>query len=455
MSGTDNEKKRASRFIEDEIPPLEKEFESAEPKAEAAPESKPESKPESTPAASQTEEFDYVIPQKRKRKKHRKKKRSSEKTSSVNEAMEGYVFNEHAHKGKKHRRHKKRMPTWLKIILIILCVILGIALVLTATFFILRGIGRSAMHNYDGIDIVIPLQNENGENVADVEDKGRTIKYDGKTYKLNEDVMSIVFIGYNENDPSSDGETFMGDAIDIITIDDKTGKTTVLGISRDTMLDVNVYSNEGHFIDTEKKQLAYAYSYSGDGVSGGENVETSLTRLFFGLPFKNYFAIDLAAMKDLNDAIGGVTLTSKMTFDSDYYGRTIEEGEEVTLHGSDVETYVRSRDKSRLDSNNERMDRQQQYIKAFLSSIVPAAKKDLSTVTSLYNVVSDNADSTLDLPKVTYLASTALSKMRSANEVEYLRLNGELKLVGKNAQMTLDDKDVLETMLKVFYTPID
>lgn len=447
MSSNDNDR-RNPRFIEDEIPPLEQDVKSDAADAGSEDAEKP---------SSVTEEFDYVIPQKREHRKHSDKRKTPGEKDAQSEAMEGYVFTKRSKKKKhkKHRRHKKKLPTWLKIIIIILCVILGIALILTATFFILRGIGRSAMHNYDNIDIVIPLKDENGENAADVSDKGRTIKYDGKTYKLNEDVMSIVFIGYNEGDGGKSGENYMSDMVNIVTVDDKTGKTTIIGVSRDTMLDVNVYSSEGHFVHTEKTQLAYAYSFRSDDVTGGENVNTSLTRLFFGLPFNNYFAIDLAALKDLNDAIGGVTLTSKMSFESEYYGRTIEVGEEITLHGQDAETYVRSRDKSKLDSNNERMDRQQQYIKAFLSSIVPAAKKDLSTVTSLYNVVKENADSTLDLPKVTYLASTALSKMRSSNEIEYLRMNGELELVGKNAQMTLDDKDVLETMLKVFYTQID
>ena len=75
-------------------------------------------------------------------------------------------------------------------------------------------------------------------------------------------------------------------------------------------------------------------------------------------------------------------------------------------------------------------------------------------MTNLYGVVSDNADTTLDLPKITYLATTALTKMRSSNEIEYLRLSGKIK-EGEHAEMYLDDKDVLETMLKVFYKPVE
>ena len=115
--------------------------------------------------------------------------------------------------------------------------------------------------------------------------------------------------------------------------------------------------------------------------------------------------------------------------------------------------YVQSREYDDLEGNNARMDRQQQYIKAFLSSIIPAAKKDISTVTTLFGVVSEHSDSTLDLPKVTYLATAALSKMRSASQIEYVSLTGKIK-AGEHAEMYLDNKDVLETMLRVFYTPV-
>lgn len=417
-----------------------------------------ETAPESVAdTADQAEErFDYIVPAETYKQRHKRyhKKRTRKKTpprDPMDEAMDGYVFATPAKK--RHRKHKKKLPVWAKILITVVSVILVLAITVGSAYFILKDIGRKAMHNYEDIDISIPLKDESGKDAASILDKGYTIKYGGKTYLLNRDVMSVVFIGYNQDETGESGR-YMGDAIYIIAIDANTGKTSVIGVSRDTMLDVNVYSAEGEFMDTQKTQLAYAYSYGNDEVSGGKNVNTSLTRLFFGLPFNNYFAIDLNAMKDLNDAIGGVTLNSLMTFDSEYYGTTIKEGEEVTLHGADAERYIRERDIEKLESNNDRMDRQQQYIKAFLSSIIPAAKKDLSTITNLYGVVSDNADTTLDLPKVTYLATTALTKMRSSKEIEYLRLSGKIK-EGDHAEMYLKDKDVLETMLKVFYTPVE
>ena len=407
------------------------------------------------------ERFDFVVPKEsykhhQKKRRHKKRKKDAPKSTSeeqMEESYDDFVFatpGKKKHKHHKHHKHRKKWPLWLKIIIIIVSVILVLAIVLTSTYFILKEIGRKAMHNYDNINIEIPLDDDDGD--VGILQKGRTVRYGGKTYRLNEDIMTVTFIGYKESEGAEDG-SFMADAIYIAAIDDYTGKTTILGVSRDTMLDVDVYSAEGEFIDTETKQLSYAFSYNNDTVKGGENLNLSLTRLFFGLPFENYFALDLEALEELNDAIGGVTLTSKLTFNSSYYGRTVEEGEEITLHGRDAVKYVQSREYDDLEGNNARMDRQQQYIKAFLSSIIPAAKKDISTVTTLFGVVSEHSDSTLDLPKVTYLATAALSKMRSASQIEYVSLTGKIK-AGEPAEMYLDNKDVLDTMLRVFYTPV-
>ena len=159
------------------------------------------------------------------------------------------------------------------------------------------------------------------------------------------------------------------------------------------------------------------------------------------------------ALTTLNDAIGGVTLTSSITFDSPVDGRTIREGETVTLRGKEADFYVRTREYDPLDANNARMERQQQYISAFLNAIIPAAKQDISVIGNLYSAIDVNSDTTLDLPKMTYIASAALSHMNSVSDIEYVRLNGEFT-EGENAEMHVSDEDAIRTMLKVFYRPL-
>ena len=367
----------------------------------------------------------------------------------------GVSSHRHHSSGHSSKKRHRRKPLWLRILIIVGIVLLSIAVALAGTYFVLREIGRRNLHNYDEIAIVTPTVEEDDKTVEimDVADSGRTIRYDGKTYTFNENVISIVVIGI-DHDIENNSVQSMGDSVNIVALDTETGKLDVVAVSRDTMTDVNLYSDEGAYIDTERLQLAYAYSFGNSHLSGGENTLDALSKLFFGLPMDNYFAINLDALTSLNDAVGGVTLTSSIDFRSWYDGSYIYEGETVTLYGRDAELYVRTRNKEELDSNNGRMQRQQEYIRAFFQKVIPMIKKDFSLVSKLYDIVQVNSDTTLDLPKITYIASTALEKMDGFPEINYSSVKGKV-IEGEYAEFIADDRSVLETMLKVFYTEVE
>lgn len=414
--------------------------------------------------------FDYIVPEEsyrehqKNRRKHRRHKHHSGKSESQSgssdvkkdmeaESTDGYVFVTLG-SGRRKRRHynKPRMKRWKKVLLTIVCVILALVIAVGGTFFVLREIGRRGMHQYDNLTIEVPTEDESGNGIVAVDKTGRVISYNGMSYAFNDDIIALTFIGVDDGDEEEESLR-MADAIYILAIDAKTGKVKILSVSRDTMTDVDIYSEAGKYIDTENRQLAYSHAYHGGNVTGGANTNKSLSRLFFGLPLENYFVINLDALEILNDSIGGVTLTSSMTFDSPEDGRTIYEGETVTLHGREATRYVVSRDFDALDANNARMGRQQEYIRAFISSILPAAKKDISVVTSLYSAVSENSETSLDLPKITYIASMALSKLRNASDIEYVSLRGEITR-GANAEMRPTNEETLRVMLDVFYKPL-
>ena len=463
--------------VADALTPEKAADEQTETKPEAIPEAEPEAKPEARPAAESAAEtlsdkgseeaegaaaedkplddsLDYVLPQKHK-KHHHHHSSSHHSSNGVSGEMtddeEDWDNNpdDYVQAQPKPKRKKSKVS---KVLISILCVILALVVAAVSTFFIMREIGRKKMHNYDKIEINAPAKDESGNAIDTIDSTGRVIKYNGVSYAINDNVVSITFIGTDEGTDKNKGKQ-MGDAIYVLAVDTKTGSTKILGISRDTMADVDVYSDEGKFIDTEKLQMTYAYSFTGVDLTGGENTLTSISRLFYGLPMKDYFAINLSALKTLNDAIGGVTLTSSMTFVSPEDGRTIYEGETVTLHGAEAEKYVRSRDTEVLESNNDRMARQQEYIRAFIASIFPAAKKDISVLTNLYGAIKENSDSSLDITKLTYIASVALSHMKSASDIEYINLTGKV-VEGKNAEMYVSNEDAIRTMLDVFYTPM-
>ena len=413
------------------------------------------------------EHFEYVVPKEtfkqHMRRKHRNREHEGGTKKATAEEMEeaesGFVFvsprkrRKHRH-SRHHHRHRRfrHLRLWQRILIILAAILLTAAIVLGGTFLVLREIGNRSLHNYNNIEVVTPDKDESGEEIIQVDKKGRVITYDGVSYEFNQDLIYVTFIGADEG-TGDNADLQMADAIYIMTADTETGKVKILGVSRDTMADIDLYSEQGNYIDTQRMQMAFSYAYGSSEVTGGRNTTTSLERLFYGLPFNDYFAINMKALITLNDTIGGVTLVSSMTFTSPIDGRTISEGETVTLHGKEADYYVRHRDTEKLDSNNDRMRRQQEYIRAFLASLVPAAKKDISVITDLYNAIRVNADTTLGLPKMTYIASTALTKLSSASDIEYISLPGTIT-EGEYAELNVSNKDAIHTMLDVFYTPL-
>lgn len=394
---------------------------------------------------------EYVIPPQRDRHGVEKSLHSGKTKAATPEeiaaAEEGFVFRTPHKKKKKHRR----VPLWLKIILIVLAVLLVIAAALVSTFFILKDIGRRSLHNYDNIEIVSPTTADTKEEVIEVIDSGRSVVYNGREYRFNEDVVCIAVIGINRDvDEWGNAGQPMADSINMVGFDTVSGKLSVIAVSRDTMTNVSVYSVEGRHIDNETMQLSYAYSFDGNGVSGGANTTSSLSKLFYGLPVNNYFSLNLDALSALTDAIGGVKLTSSMDFSTPY--RDITAGETVTLSGEEAERYVQTRSQD-AQGNVGRMQRQQEYIRAFLSQVIPAVKNDLSVVTKLYGIIEDNSESNLDLAKIVYLASELVSQQDAVSNISYRTIQGEAKEGEEHAEFYADDANVLETMLDVFYTP--
>ena len=398
------------------------------------------------PTQEDLDAIEYVTPVKKRKHKHRSSNSSSSTVTNFNkDDINDFVYAHH------HSRKDKKKKKAVKILIIIACVLLALIIVSASTLFIFNSVGKSAMHNYD--DMTIEPSPE-VENVQQIKDNGKIITYNGKTYSFNEDIATVVLMGIDTKDfEKTDkvvGEGGQADAIYIAVIDTKADKVSILGVSRDTMVDVNVYNPEGGFLRTENMQLCLSYAYGDGAHTSCKNTLTSIERLFYGMQFETYFSIDTRALETLTDTVGGVTLTSLVDFNSDYYGRTIKAGEAVTLYGNDAIAYIRSRDITELDSNNDRMARQKQFMTAFLSQIWGSVKSNPTVITDLYGAISDNSTTNLTPSKMTYLTTTAISMLDSYKEIEFVNVPGTVKK-GEYAEFIVDQNGLMEIMLDLFY----
>ena len=355
-------------------------------------------------------------------------------------------------KARKKSGRKQKAPRKKKGPLIAVLVIFGILVLLLATavgaYFYLNKKGEAQLKKNQSISSITAPEE------ATSEDDGKTIVYNGAKYKYNEDNINILFMGV-DRDMQDTGEKVIGengqaDVLIWAALDSKTGHLSLINISRDAMVDVNKYNVEDKYLGTDKMQLCLAYSYGDGKEKSCENTLQSVSRLMYGMPVNAYVAIDYSAIAPLNDAIGGVTVN--VLEDLTQSDSALKAGETVTLHGEQAQTYVRSRNTEVLDSNNQRMERQKQYIDAFLQQAISQTRKNLTLPVTLYNDVSDYMVTNISASEVTHLATLMIQNGVSGGDI--LTVPGEVTQGDVYAEFNPDDKELYKLILSVFYKEI-
>ena len=363
---------------------------------------------------------------------------------------------------KKKERKWKNRPWWQKL-LIILAFVFGILLILAiiavVLFLIFSRIGLKQATNYDGAVLTAPTI----ESVdVKLENEGKTVYYNNKEYKLNTDIANILCIGVDKHNINEtyeyDGYEYLenngqADAIYMVALNTETGKTTVISVPRDTMADVAVYDKNGKYQKTDYLQICQSYAFGDGKQSSCENTKSSVSRLFYQLPIQTYFAMDLSAIAPINDTVGGVTLSM---IDNSFYDVNLVQhfkGETLTLYGDNARKYVQHRDVNYLESTTNRLARQIHYLQAFTSKTLSMTKKDITTPVTLYNVVSSNSISNIDVYRISAFARCLIEN--GVSSLDFKTLPGKLTSDGKYAQYIVDEQAFYELFLETYYVPVN
>lgn len=362
------------------------------------------------------------------------------------------IVEEHIHRGnnrksnrkKKRKKYKKINP--FRIVIGVLCIIIVLLIATVAVFFYLRARGEQQLKENQTEETV------SAPEEAVVEDEGKLVVYKGEQYCYNENVISILCMGIDKTIQDKDTENVIGengqaDTLFLAVLDTKRGKMSLLNISRDSMVDVNRYNVNGQYLGTEEMQICLAYSYGDGKEKSCQNVAESVSRLLYGMPVNAYIAMDYSGISVLNDEVGGVKL--QVLEDLSTADPALSKGAEVTLTGEQAHIYVRNRDTSELDSNNDRMARQRQYLLSFMSTVLQKTREDISTPVTLFRSASDYMVTDIDVSEVAYLASRVLSM--DFSEENMYSVPGEVKMGDKYAEFYPDEEALYESILNIFY----
>ncbi|MFQ9933161.1 MAG: LCP family protein [Lachnospiraceae bacterium] len=361
---------------------------------------------------------------------------------------------------------KKKMKRWKKGLIICGSVVAGIIVILVSVFMFLRISGKSSLYGRatserpnlnrenqaeeniigsldidpENMDNIIVIgdddteetggntsgeshgtkENQGGSSKEDSnklsfegagEESGYDVIYNGEKYVYNEDMITLLFLGIDTKEavkPAEDGVSGgQSDALFLLILNPHTNIMDIIAIHRNSIALVDIYDKNGNYTGTGYTQICLQHAYGGGMEKSNEMTKNSVSRMLYDLPIHSVTSINMGAVPELNDSVGGITLNSLETFEADGY--SFIEGQQVKLKGDNAYTYVHYRNMYVSDSAGMRLNRQKQYITSFINTALAQVKNDIGKVVDVYNIISKYVVTDLSIDEMTYLASELIS----------------------------------------------
>lgn len=289
---------------------------------------------------------------------------------------------------KKNRRakEKKKMKTWIKVILISIIIIIISVMILLGKF-----IGdKLSLINFKDLDEADLEINENLFN-----------EVDNLTQKEYNEVINIVLLGSDSKDMN---DTYNGnsDAIIIISVNPKYKSIKLISIPRDTAA----------YIDGVENRYKINYAFA----KGKEQLALKTINKTFDLDLKEYITINISAMYDIINELGGVEVEiteQEMKWINEYidmfYGFSGNEIQKVntygkvTLTGEQAAAHVKERMAGTSYASNEHGDygRTRRQRDVFISMLNKIASKDINEISRIIDLILAQVTTNIDVAKYT------------------------------------------------------
>ena len=277
------------------------------------------------------------------------------------------------------------------------------------------------------------------------------ISYNGQKYQHNDHLRTYLYMGIDKDGPVAEAEDSVSggqsDAMFLIVVDSEKKTISVLSINRNTMTDVDVYDKDGNFVDTRELQICLQHGF-GDGMrTSCQRSVDAVSNLLYGEPVSGYIAMNMDAMPLMNDSVGGVTVEVLDDLTSPSRNVSLHKGETVTLNGDEAYVYLRSRDINEFDSATKRLNRQVQYIQAFVKQ---AKSKDAATLVSAYDAITDYIVTNVDVPNLVNKLTTY-----EFDDSRMYTIPGETQMGEQYEEYHVDENALYQVMLDIFYKPVE
>ncbi|HAP2801035.1 TPA: LytR family transcriptional regulator [Enterococcus faecalis] len=210
----------------------------------------------------------------------------------------------------------------------------------------------------------------------------------------NKEPFSVLLLGIDTGD---DGRVEQGrsDTTIVATVNPRDKQTTLVSLARDTYVDI---PGQG-----KQDKLNHAYAF------GGASLAMDTVENYLNIPINHYLSINMAGLKELVNAVGGIEVNNNLTFSQDGYDFTIGK---ISLDGEQALSYSRMRYE---DPNGDygRQERQRKVIEGIVQKVL--SLNSVSNYQEILTAVSDNMKTDLsfdDMKKIALDYRSAFGKVK-------------------------------------------
>ena len=328
-----------------------------------------------------------------------------------------------------------------------------------AAFMILKNIGRNSLKKHANEVVNQELSTSLNDTLETVEEtlelEEGQILVEGEVWEYNEDILTFLCMGVDSRSgiekEKTPGKAGQADALLMVVVNPRREEIQVIAINRDTMTDIEIYDTAGMYLEKEKAQITLQYAYGDGREKSCELMEQAVSKLFYGIPIHGYAALDMQSIGTLNDAVGGVDIT--VLEDMTKFKGTWTKGAQVHLTGEEALLYVARRDASYMGTNLGRVERQKQYLTAYVSKLKQKMKEDVTFLVTLMGKVQKHIVTSLTMQEITFLADNLLGYEFSMDNI--INIPGESGMGEKHEEFYIDEAALKQIVIDVFYNKVE
>lgn len=251
------------------------------------------------------------------------------------------------------------------------------------------------------------------------------------------DRVNIVLVGIDYSAEREGRKDFRTDTIMLFSVNFATGKVDIISLPRDSYADIA-------FTDSRWKINGAWMSAGGFEGRGFDCLMQTITTTLGGIPVDYYVAVEMQAVKDIVDAIGGVW------YDVDYEinidNRHLDTGYQL-LDGQAVLDYCRARKDITSGTDIDRIDRQQRLLLEVFSQL--KSEKLLPKIPEIYSTLQSEIYTNLNFEQIAALTFYGLDLDPEADLSRYA-LTGKYMSAYNATYYVLDHTYTQEVVKQIF-----